>query len=43
MLGYTDDLMVLADEDEDMRWLLRRDLDRKGLLINMEKTKMFTL
>lgn len=43
VLGYADDLVVLAEEEEGMRWLMRRletYLDRKGLVLNAEKTKV---
>lgn len=42
VLGYADDLEILAEE-EGMRWLLKRletYLDRKGLMLNTEKTKV---
>jgi len=43
VLEYADDLVVLAEEEEGMRWLLRRlekYLDGKGLVLNTEKTKV---
>jgi len=43
VLGYADDLMILAEEEEDMRRLMKRletYLDRKGLVLNAEKTKV---
>jgi len=41
VLGYADDLVILAEE-EGMRWLLKRlekYLERKGLVLNMEKNE----
>lgn len=43
VLGYADDLVILTEEEEGMRWLMKRletYLDRKGLMLNAEKTKM---
>jgi len=43
VLGYADDLVILAEEEDGMRWLLRRlekYLERKGLVFNTEKTKV---
>lgn len=42
ILGYAD-LVILAEEEEGMRWLMRRletYLDRNGLVLNAEKTKV---
>jgi len=43
VLGYADDIIIMTEEEEGMRWLLRkleRYLDRKGLMLNVEKTKI---
>jgi len=43
VLGYADDLVILAEEEEVMRWLMKRletYLDRKGLVLNTEKMKV---
>lgn len=43
VLGYADDLVILAEDEEGMRWLLgrlERYLDKKGLMLNAEKTKV---
>lgn len=43
VLGYADDLVILIEEEEGMRWLMKRletYLDRKGLVLNVEKTKV---
>lgn len=43
VLGYADDLVILAKEEEEMRWLLKRFetyCDEKGLEVNTEKTKI---
>lgn len=43
MLGYTDDLILLAEKEEGMRWLLKRlerYYDEKGLVVNTGKTKI---
>lgn len=42
ILGYADEIiqMVLAEQEENMRWLMKRCLNRKGLVLNTEKTKM---
>lgn len=43
VLGYADDLVMLAEDEEGMRWLLERlerYLDRKELMLNAEKTKV---
>jgi len=43
VLGYADDIIILTEEEEGMRWLLKkleRYLDRKGLVLNVEKTKI---
>lgn len=42
-MGYTDDLVVFAEEEKSIRWLferLERNLDRKRLGLNTEKMKM---
>lgn len=43
VLGYADDLVILAEKKRRMRWLLKRleiYMDKKGLMVNTEKTKM---
>lgn len=43
VLEYADDLVILAEEEEGMKWLMKRletYLDRKGLVLNAEKTKV---
>lgn len=43
VLDYTDDLVILAEDEERMKWLLKgleRYVDKKGLVVNVEKTKV---
>jgi len=43
ILGYADDIIIMTEEKKGMRWLLRkleRYLDRKSLVLNVEKTKI---
>lgn len=43
VLGYADNLVILAEQEKAMRWLLRkleRYLEKKGLILNTEKTKV---
>lgn len=43
VLGYTDDLVILAEEEKDLRWLMKRlqsYMDKKGLRVNTEKTNI---
>lgn len=43
VLGYADDLVMLAKEEEKMKWLIKRlerYLDGKRLVLNTEKTKI---
>lgn len=42
-LAYANDVMLLAEEEQDMRSILKRlerYLDRKGIELNAEKTKI---
>lgn len=42
-LAYANDVMLLAEEEQDMRSILKRlerYLDRKGIELNSEKTKV---
>lgn len=44
MLGYENDLVLLTEEEEEMRWLLKRlekvNCEEKGLEVNTRKTKI---
>lgn len=43
MFGYADDLVMISEEEKGMRCLLKRlkgYLDGKGLVVNVEKTKI---
>lgn len=43
VLGYADDLVILAKGEEEMRWILKRlegDLERKELVLYTEETKI---
>lgn len=43
VLGYADDLVILAKGEEEMSWILKRlegYLERKELVLNTEKTKI---
>lgn len=42
VLGYADDLVLLAEEAENMKCLkkLEKYIDRKGLMLNTKKTKV---
>lgn len=42
VLGYADDLVILAEEKEGMRWLLKkleRYCDKKRLVVNTKEQK----
>lgn len=41
--GYADNLMILAEDEKGMRWLLKgleRYMEEKRLVVNVEKTKV---
>lgn len=43
VLGYADDLVISAEGEEEMKWILKRlegYLERKGLVLNTEKAKI---
>lgn len=43
VLGYADDLVILAEKEGEMRCMMRaleKYLDRKGLILNTDKTKV---
>lgn len=43
VLGYADDLIILAEGEEEMKWILRRlegYLEERGLVLNTNKTKL---